>query len=165
MGVFDIVEQYNVVYSSNAPATTSGISDGTIWHCSSCDRNFSYNEHQDAWYSVSDLVLLYNRNGPSGNVFLCVGETQDDQIGQVMNMDFSIIAIRATAADGDDLNYKIYSDTTEVFNFTTSSLSYVNDDVFIDVDKDTLLKIYVDKTGEQSVTSPVVTLNIAWRQE
>jgi hypothetical protein len=164
MGLFNIVEHYDVVYSSTAPATVSGTSDGTIWHNSTDDRNYRYDQVRHKWYSVSDTILMYNRSGPSGNVYLCTGETNDDQIGQKLNMDFTIIAIRAVAAGGDDLTYRIYSDDSEVFNFSTSSLSYVNDSVFVDVDKNTLLKVYAEKAGVQSVDSPVVTFNIAWRQ-
>jgi hypothetical protein len=78
-------------------------------------------------------------------------------------VDFAITAIRAKAASGDDLTYKIYSGDNLIYSFSTSSLAYNNDDVFVNADKDELLRIYAEKAGASSVTSPVVNLDIAWR--
>jgi hypothetical protein len=163
MGVFNISEQYPVIYADTAPSTVSGTADGTLWVCSGCNRTFSYNQIKDAWYSVSDLVLSFNRDGPTGNVYLCVGETNDSATGYVLHVDFAITAIRAKAASGDDLTYKIYSGDNLIYSFSTSSLAYNNDDVFVNADKDELLRIYAEKAGASSVTSPVVNLDIAWR--
>ncbi len=156
------VQNYPLICSSGPCCPPINPSSGQHW----------WHPEQLTWYTwdgerwISDEKITYNfvKNKNADGTYLKIGSLKNNASEQMLR-DARIRYISAFAESGQNdkqFELRLLGSTISIFDFEFTSLSYINENAGVNLNRYDKLQVYCSYSGS-IVENPAVTIIICWR--
>ena len=171
-------DETGLEFIAAAPATlvsgTTPPSTSNIWYNSNDHIIYYYDSSRGAWLSTTSVNYLFSYDGNIDGLYMSVGNVANSYAHFRIIRDATVVSV---IADQDALlsshstkTFEVHTETVVsgtptdsiVYSFDMLNHTYTNENLNVDIDSESLLRIWVHPVGAK-IRDPIVTLELKWR--
>lgn len=138
-----------------------------VWVDQTTGISYSYDNTRSKWLSTSKDRFEFARKGAANGMYIpLLGDLDDQEDVYMTGYDATIISVFCRSKDGnEDKTFEIRKNGTDIFHFHyDSSLSYIDNNLNIDIAPLDEINLYVSGSGKK-VRDTVCRIEIARRHD